>query len=185
MYESIRRPLKFHDTLNRLRDMKRIKDEANSRRPVIKVQAVWPSLKNDPEKFYNTIAPYVDLIAFNPLIDYLGNDKEIIYENNFSCYQLYQRLVVGADGQVMMCSNDEENSVVVGDAQRQSIFDIWHGDELNAIRACHKRQDGFMAIPVCRKCYLPRATEDGEEAVVNGRTFIIKNYINREQEIGS
>jgi len=184
-YEKIRRPLRFQETFKKLADMKKTKDEYGSLKPVIKVQSVWPAIRRNPEAYYNTLAPYADLIAFNPLIDYLGKDTDIVYEDDFSCPQHYQRLVVGADGLAMMCSNDEENSVVVGDARKQSIFDIWHGDKMNGIRACHRRKGGFMDIPVCRKCYLPRATEDGEEAVVNGHTFIIKNYINRGQEIGS
>lgn len=184
VYESIRKPLKFEETLRMLQDIKKIKDEAGVHKPVIKVQAIWPSIKANPEEFYNTIAPYADVVAFNPLIDYLGNDDEIIYEDNFSCCQLYQRLVVGADGQVMMCSNDEEGTMIVGNANSGSIYDIWHGDALNRIREIHRLQDGFLQIPVCGKCYLPRLTEDREIAQVNGRQFIIKNYINRKQSIG-
>ena len=184
MYESIRKPLKFSETLRKLRDIKRIKDEVGIHKPVIKVQAIWPSIKEYPEKFYNTIAPYVDAIAFNPLIDYLGNDDEIMYEDNFSCCQLYQRLVVGADGQVMMCSNDEEGTVIVGNANHESIHEIWHGDALNRIRDTHRQKDGFLKIPVCGRCYLPRLTEDGDVAQVNGLKFIIKNYVNRRQSIG-
>jgi len=184
MYESIRKPLKFSEMLRKLQDIKRIKDEAKAHRPVIKVQAIWPSIKENPEKFYNTIAPHVDLIAFNPLIDYLGKDDEIIYENDFSCCQLYQRLVVGADGQVMMCSNDEEGTMIVGDAHRESIYDIWHGDAINRIRDTHRLKNGFLKIPVCGRCYLPRLTQDSEIAQINGRKFIIKNYVNRAQNIG-
>ena len=184
MYESIRKPLKFSETLRKLQDIKRIKDEAGVHKPVIKVQAIWPSIKENPEKFYNTIAPYVDAIAFNPLIDYLGNDDEIIYEDNFSCCQLYQRLVVGADGRVMMCSNDEEGTVIVGDANGERIHEIWHGDALNRIRDTHRKKDGFLKIPVCGRCYLPRLTEDWDIAKVNGREFIIRNYVNRKQDIG-
>jgi radical SAM protein with 4Fe4S-binding SPASM domain len=184
MYERIRKPLKFRETLRKLQDIKRIKDAAGVHKPVVKVQAVWPSIKENPEKFYNTIAPYVDEISFNPLIDYLGNDDEVVYEDNFSCCQLYQRLVVGADGQVMMCSNDEEGTVIVGDANNESIYEIWHGDALNRIRDAHRQQDGFHKIPVCGGCYLPRLTEARDVAQVNGREFIVRNYVNRKQNIG-
>jgi len=184
MYESIRKPLKFSETLRKLQDIKRIKGEAGHHKPVIKVQAIWPSIRENPGKYYNTIAPYVDVIAFNPLIDYLGNDDEIMYDDNFSCSQLYQRLVVGADGQAMMCSNDEEGTVIVGDANNESIHEIWQGDALNRIRDTHRQRDGFLKIPVCRKCYLPRLTEDGEIAQVNSRELIIRNYLNRKQNIG-
>jgi len=184
MYESIRKPMKFQALLQSIKDIKRIKDDKKATKPVVKIQAIWPSIKRDPEKFYNTLSPLVDLIAFNPLIDYLGNDSKISYEDGFSCCQLYQRLVVGADGRVIICSNDEESSVVIGDANQDSIQKIWHGSSISKLRALHRQEDGFLQVAVCRKCYLPRLTEDGETAQVNGRRFTIKNYVNRKQDIG-
>jgi radical SAM protein with 4Fe4S-binding SPASM domain len=184
VYENIRKPLKFSETLRKLQEIKQIKDAAGVHKPVVKIQAIWPSIKDDPDKFYRTFAPFVDLIAFNPLIDYLGNDEDIVYEDDFSCCQLYQRLVVGADGKVMVCSNDEDESIIIGDANNESIFDIWHGENLNRMRDIHKTTDGFKSIPVCTRCYLPRKTEDNEISSVNGCEFIVKNYVNRKQNIG-
>ena len=183
-YEEIRKPLKFSETLQKIIDLNAVKKEAGSNKPVIKIQTVWPAISEKPEEYYNTFSQYVDLIAFNPLIDYLGKDDAIVYEQNFSCPQHYQRLVVGADGLTMMCSNDEENDVIVGDANKESIYDIWHGEKLTGIRKLHKKKGGFMEMSVCRKCYLPRSTEDGEKAVVNGREFIVRNYVNRKQTVG-
>ena len=184
IYESVRKPLKFDQTLQKLVHIKKTKDERRVHKPVIKVQSIWPAIRENPEQYYNTIAPYADIVAFNPLIDYLGNDDDIVYEVNFSCCQPYQRLVVGADGQAMMCSNDEDGTVIIGNAKIESIYNIWHGDALNRVREIHRRQDGFLQIPVCARCYLPRLTEDSETACVNGREFIIKNYVNRKQDIG-
>lgn len=185
-YESIRKPLKFKDMLKKIKEIKALKEKHKRVKPVIKIQAVWPAIRENVEKFYNTFAPYVDLIAFNPLIDYLGNDKseDIIYEEGFICPQPYQRLVIASNGRALMCANDEEGVSVVGDARRQTIHDIWHGKELNRIRHMHERQNRFFDIPACKKCYLPRKTEEIELASVNGRKFAIPNYVNRGQVIG-
>jgi radical SAM protein with 4Fe4S-binding SPASM domain len=183
-YEKIRKPLKFNETLKKLTDIAQYKKENNLHKPVIKIQSLWPSIKKDPETFYNTFKPITDLIAFNPLIDYLQKDTDIVYIENFSCPQLYQRLVVGADGSVMMCSNDEENDHIVGDAKIESIYDIWHGDKLNSVRKIHLEKDGFKKLDVCKRCYLPRATESNEISQVNGREFHILNYVNRSQNVG-
>lgn len=185
MYESIRRPLKFAETLEKIKAAKAIKESAGKHRPVIKVQAIWPSIKDDPQAFYDTFAPYADLIAFNPLIDYLGNDSDIVYEEDFACCQHYQRLVVGSDGRVMMCSNDEESRVVVGDAATESIHAIWHGDKLQRFRDLHQQKDGFKEVALCTHCYLPRKTEQDETAAVNGAAVAVNNYVNRSQAIGS
>lgn len=183
-YNRIRRPLKFKDTLKRLQDIKKYKDENNLIKPVIKVQGIWPSIRPNPTKYYETIAPLVDLVAYNPLIDYLRKDKEIIYEDNFACPQLYQRIVVGSDGQVMMCSNDEEGEKIIGNAYKESIYDIWHGKELNKIRDIHNIKDGFKTMKVCRLCYYPRKMIPNEPSKVGNRDIIIENYINRKQSIG-
>ncbi len=183
-YESIRKPLKFDETYTKIKRFYEIKREKNVHRPVIKIQGIWPSIKNNVEEYYNRFKPYTDLIAFNPLIDYLDNDSDIVYVDGFSCPQLYQRLIVAADGQVMACSNDEDNMNVIGNILNESVYSIWHGENLTKMRELHKQENGFKQCEVCRKCYLPRATEDNETAVVNGRTFTIKNYIGRPQEIG-
>lgn len=183
-YNRIRKPLKFDELLAKIKDIKRFKDERGLRRPVIKVQGIWPAIRDDPDEYYETFAPYVDLVAFNPLIDYLGKDadQEIAYVENFSCPQQYQRLVIGADGLVMKCSNDEENREVVGDAKVETVHQIWHGEKMTAIRELHKR-NGFKESSVCRRCYLPRQTDD-EIATCGTRKFIVRNYVNRAQTIG-
>ncbi len=182
-YESIRGPLKFNDLFEKIKAIKRYKDEHGLHRPVIKVQGIWPAVRENPKVYYDTFAPYVDLVAFNPLIDYLGNDTHIEYIENFSCPQQYQRLVIGADGLVMKCSNDEENREVIGDVNKESVHAVWHGEKMNRVREMHKQPRGFMQSPVCRKCYLPRKTDD-EEAHVGARTFTVKNYVHRIQVVG-
>lgn len=182
-YESIRKPLKFDDLLDKIKAIKQYKDERGLHRPVIKIQGIWPAIAVDPQLYYDTFAPYVDLVAFNPLIDYLGNDKHIEYVENFTCPQQYQRLVIGADGLVMKCSNDEENRELIGDINKQSVHEIWHGEAMRKVREMHKKSRGFMDSAVCRKCYLPRKTQD-EEAQVGARTFTVRNYVHRIQVVG-
>ncbi len=182
-YERVRKPLKFNDLLDKIKAIKQYKDEHQLKRPVIKVQGIWPAVAENPDAYYDTFMPYVDLVAFNPLIDYLSNDKNIEYLDNFTCPQQYQRLVIGADGLVMKCSNDEENREVIGDIKQETVHQVWHGEKMQAVRDMHKQPRGFMQSKVCRKCYLPRKTED-EEGHVGVRTFIVKNYIHRTQEVG-
>jgi len=182
-YERIRKPIKFDEIVQKIEDIKRYKDERGLHRPVIKVQGIWPAVAKDPQLYYDTFAPRVDLVAFNPLIDYLGRDSEIEYLEDFTCPQQYQRLVIGADGLVMKCSNDEENREVIGNAYSQTVHEIWHGEAMQRVRDMHKRPQGFMESPVCRRCYLPRQTED-ETAQVGGRSFVVKNYTRRSQVVG-
>jgi radical SAM protein with 4Fe4S-binding SPASM domain len=182
-YERIRKPIKFAEIVEKIKAIRKYKDEHTLHRPVIKIQGIWPAISENPQLYYDTFAPYVDLVAFNPLIDYLGHDTEIEYLENFACPQQYQRLVIGADGLVMKCSNDEENREILGDANRQSVHELWHGEAMRKVREMHKGARGFMGSPVCRRCYLPRKTRD-EEGRIGARSFMVKNYTRRIQIVG-
>lgn len=183
-YNKIRHPLTWESTLGRLKEIKALKEEIGTHKPVIKVQGIWPAIRENPTAYYEALAPYTDLIAYNPLIDYLHNDLQIIYEEDFACPQLYQRLVVGSDGKVMMCSNDEDGQHSVGDAYQQTIHEIWHGDAMTSVRELHSRHDGFKELGVCRNCYYPRKAVPDEKANVGDRIITIENYVNRAQQVG-
>lgn len=175
VYEGIRKPLKFQDTYNKIKRISEIKKERGWFRPVIKVQSIWPAISNNAEEFYNTFSKITDYVAFNPLIEY-GDKGEVLYEPDFACPQLYQRLVIGSDGQVLLCSNDEIGIVKVGDVTQKSVHDIWHGDVLSDIRKLHADGD-FVKCEACRICYVPRKTDDSEKVIINGREIAIRNYI--------
>jgi len=183
-YEKIRKPLKYRETYAKLRDAMEYKNSENLEKPVIKVQTIWPAIRKNPEVYYNTIRDVSDLVAFNPIIDYLEKDTEIVYEENFSCPQLYERLFVSSTGDVMMCNSDEYGEEIVGNAWEKKIHDIWHGARLKRIRELHGRHDGFRELATCRRCFFPRKTEVNEMAIVNGRTIMVENYVNRCQVIG-
>lgn len=182
-YEKIRFPLKFDDAVKKIKNYQQIKKQRGVVKPVIKVQTVWPAISKNPEEFYNIFNPITDQVASNPLIDYLQNDTDIVYEPNFTCPQLWERLVIGSDGIALLCANDEMASYKVGDAKTESIFDIWHGKKLNEAREIHLSHMGVQKINACKHCYLPRKTTR-ETTEVDNRFVNIDNYINREQTVG-
>lgn len=185
-YNSIRKPLVFEDTLQKLIDIASYKKELGLNKPLIKVQGIWPAIKESgPQIFYDTFNPISDLIAFNPLIDYLHNDKDIVYENDFACSQHYQRVTIGSNGMATMCSNDDFMDSLVGDANIETIHQIWHGARLQSIRDIHKRPNGFKNIEACKACYYPRKAEADEETLINDRVIKIENYVNRSQVVGT
>lgn len=177
-YERNRFPLKFEEMYRRLEKACEIKRRAGRVKPVIKIQTVWPAIEKNPGEFFEMMARVSDLVAFNPIIDFAHPTPyyQIQFEPGFSCPQLYQRLVVGADGLVMMCSNDEENEYVVGNACEETIHTIWHGSKLTEARKIHRQNEGFRQIGICRKCYLPRKTRE-DRFEVNGRPLIVRNYV--------
>jgi MoaA/NifB/PqqE/SkfB family radical SAM enzyme len=182
-YEWIRKPASFEESYEKIKEYKKIKDKAHSVKPVIKVQSVWPAIKEDPLSFFNAFIPFVDDVAINPLVDYLHKDDKIVYDDNFDCPVLYQRLVIGSDGMILLCSNDEFCSHPLGDANNDSLYDIWHGEKLNESRYLHRKHQGVNRLPVCKQCYLPRKTQTVIETF-GGKKLMVEKYINRPDEVG-
>ena len=182
-YNRIRKPAIFEEAYEKIRAYHEIKQRKGATKPAIKIQSVWPAISENPKKFYDLFNGIADLVATNPLIDYLHKDGRIEYIENFTCPVLWQRLAVGADGQVMFCSNDEYNECIVGNANTESLYDIWHGEKLEAAREIHLRHQGVDKLIPCKKCYYPRKTVK-DQGHIGKRTVIVENYSGRVQEIG-
>jgi radical SAM protein with 4Fe4S-binding SPASM domain len=182
-YEKIRYPLKFDDAVKKIKNFTEIKKRRGVVKPVIKVQTIWPAISKNPKEFYDIFDSITDQIGSNPLIDYLHRDTEIQYEENFTCPQLWQRLVIGADGVVQLCSNDEMETNPIGNINNESIFEIWHGKNMAKARQIHLQHLGVKELSPCKHCYLPRESEQ-DTVSLDDRLIEIDNYVDRDQTIG-
>ena len=123
----------------------------------------------------NTFVPLSDLIYTNPIKVYTDEGHDIEYLEGFTCYQPFQRLVIRANGDAFMCTNDDCSDNQVGDANLNTIAEIWHGEEMNKVRELHINHKGHLELKACEKCHLPRVRQH-EEAIVQGRKVLIENY---------
>ncbi|MSP24324.1 MAG: radical SAM protein [Myxococcales bacterium] len=158
VYEGIRKPAKYERAVEKIANYARIKREAGRLKPVIKIQSVFPAIEADPSAYYQVFAPIADLVAANPLIDFMEDTSELPRIADFACPQIYQRLTIGADGTAMMCANDERNYHPVGDANTQTVHEIWHGARMTEVRDLHRRHQGCASMKACAHCYLPLQT---------------------------
>jgi radical SAM protein with 4Fe4S-binding SPASM domain len=182
VYEKIRRPAKYERAVEKIANYARIKREAGRVKPVIKIQSILPAIESDPSAFYRVFGPIADQVAANPLIDFHQDISGTPKEENFVCPQIYQRLVIGADGLCMMCANDTENTIVVGDANKQTIHEIWHGPEMKRVRDIHREHRGCEQLAPCRQCYLPLKTYP-ETISVQDHTVVADKYVSGVQKV--
>ncbi len=68
-----------------------------------------------------------------------------------SCRQLRERCTVLADGCVVGCDQDFQARYVLGDLNRQSLTEIWQGNQVNALRQAHRAGE-YSLHPMCEKC---------------------------------
>lgn len=182
-YNRIRHPAVFEDAVAKIRAFHDIKLRNGSVKPVVKIQGIWPAIKDDPQAFYETFRGIVDQVAINPLLDYLRNDSAIVYRENFTCPVLWQRLAIAADGTVPLCIHDELSHHIIADVNTQTIHSIWNGAALRDARRAHLDHAGVKAYRACRECFLPRASQP-VTAEVDGRLITIESMMNRPDIVG-
>ena len=70
-----------------------------------------------------------------------------------SCGSVFDVMVVLHDGRVVPCCFDPEAEIVLGDATKNTLLEIWNGDAARDLRTKHALgQRG--EIPLCRSCSL-------------------------------
>ncbi len=182
IYEQIRRPIKYDRAIEKISNYAKIKQAEGRVKPVIKIQSILPAIAQDPQAFYDVFAPISDMVSANPLIDFMQSKRDMPKIENFSCPQIYQRLTVGADGLCVMCANDEENKIITGDANKQSVHEIWHGTEMTRVRGIHRRCAGAFELSTCAECYLPLKTFQAT-VVIGDRTVAAEKYVSGTQKV--
>ena len=183
-YEQIRFPLKYEESVNKIKKYYEIKKKHNSVKPVIKVQGVWPAVAKNPEKYFSTFTPITDQVASSPLLDYLRKDTNIEYIENFTCPVLYQRMTVDASGDVKLCFNDEMGSVNVGNLNKETVSQVWRGEKLQKAREIHLKHLGVKELAPCKHCFYPRKTQKNSTEI-DGRSIIFDSVSNRSQTVGT
>ncbi len=70
------------------------------------------------------------------------------------CVRLIQQADVNVRGQVLLCCNDWEQSIVLGDLSKQSLRAVWNGEAFQSIRRSFLKGD-IKGLP-CAACRIQR-----------------------------
>jgi MoaA/NifB/PqqE/SkfB family radical SAM enzyme len=98
--------------------------------------------EDDVEAFYAEWEPVLDRVQ---AITVFTPDKR-----RTKCRELWRGvLVVLWDGRVSVCCADYEGEAIVGDADEETLSDIWNGQEMRTFRTLHL--EGTFP-PLCRSC---------------------------------
>jgi len=140
-------------------------------------------LKKNAEEYFKIFSPIADQVAASPLLDFLRMDTKREYIENFTCPVLYERLTIGSNGKAYLCYNDEMGSVEVGDTQKETLHEIWHGKKLNDARKIHLKHLGVKELSPCKYCMYPRKTQKVQKQV-GDKSVSVENYTTRSQTVG-
>ena len=158
VYESIRIGANFENVLNNIKSLQSLKKSMGSKKPIIRVQMVdTPRNHHQIEgyiKFWGEIAEHV---AIEDMLDWEAKEEDDTQLENFACAQIWQRLIVLADGDVLPCCRamrgGNEKLEVLGNAYKEALENMWKGDRMTKLRTLH--QEGRShEIKMCRLCGL-------------------------------
>lgn len=176
-YEKIRYPLKFEELYQKLTEMMEIRHRYGSPKPAINVQGIWSMIEPDIEQYIKLMTPVSDYVNYNTYID-----VEKLYSNNFSeaeqeftCPQPYQRLLILMNGNAVGCCgmNAAEEPEFVGNIRSHSVYEIWHGERLTKIRELCSLPGEYKKLEMCRKCIVPHKIAE-KTVTIHGDTYAIK-----------
>ena len=149
MYESIRIPLKYEESLERLKMTMAVRGRLGQTKPLIKVQTLWSAIKDDPEAYLRVMKPIVDKVSYN--IDFDFKQIHFVPDTDYICYRLWQRLAITSTGDVLKCPSDFEKDEVLANVRDCSLKEIWDTAQ-EAERRRHTAGDRLRSV-ACRKCH--------------------------------
>lgn len=153
IYNEIRAPGEFNETVSKVAMLKKIRDESGRKYPLIRVQSVASAALDSSKKFYSSWGPIADRI--NLIADEIRdfstfNDED--FQKFYFCDRPWNRLTVAYDGKVHNCVADYNGAWILGDATIQPLKEIWRGEKAEFARNSFLRHDFYKNLPPCRTC---------------------------------
>lgn len=96
--------------------------------------------------------------------DYQENAQPAFKTHTYPCRRLWGRMTILQDGQVSICCLDVNGTMIIGDANKESLKTIWNGYRMKQLRKLHTQ----LEHPgICASCLF-------YEGRVPSRSFLLK-----------
>ena len=168
VFEEIRRHADYDAIVEGVKRLFRIREEAGARRPAILLGVIGlPSVLPTVESLRAQWKPYIrhrdDIFVCTPVswagtFEYPGMvapsdpaTRPAAPEVRPPCRYLYKSMTVFYDGRVTPCCCDHACRLGVGNANEQSVAEIWNGERVQALRRLHE-EGRTDEIPLCGEC---------------------------------
>lgn len=154
IYDKIRFPAKFDETLVRVAYFKNERDKLKKNKPLIRVQSIASAIKKNPKKFYESWNSRVDKINViaDQIRDFDVKSDELEFDKYFICPKPFQRLAIAHTGKVHQCIADYEGKNILGDVNKQTIKEVWDGENNRKLRESFKKHNYYKINKACMEC---------------------------------
>ncbi len=167
-YETVNINGHFETTINNILDFLEAKEELGAYHLRTRTSFVYENQNKHSAKRYKKFfgALPVDRVDLTKLFNFFGlNDEveltlgQLLKEGKkVVCEYPWRYMAVTSTGLVRACIFDYDNDLVIGDANKENIMDIWNGERMRAFRRAHLTGD-FSQIPgagrTCLRCSTP------------------------------
>jgi len=154
IYNKIRFPAKFQETLKKVEYLKKTRDQLKKNKPLIRVQSIASAVKNNAEKFYKSwehITDKINIIA-DQIRDYTTDTEKLEFDKYFICPKPFQRLAIAHTGLVHQCIADYGGKNILGDINKQTIREVWNGEPNRKLRKSFKDHTYYKINDACKEC---------------------------------
>ena len=148
MYESIRKPLKYEDSLEKLKMLRCVRDELRAN-TLLNVQTIWSAIKDNPQEYVDLMESIVDRVAYNPDMNF--KEYILIPDDTFVCPRLWQRISITSTGKYLKCPSDFKMEEVLGNVTEYSVKEAWNTlqEEQRQLHLAGRKKESI----VCNKCH--------------------------------
>ncbi len=151
-YESIRVGGKFKKVLENIKMFKRIRDEEyRESQTITRIAGVAVKDTQSPEEMLKFWSQYVDQVTIRKEIPRWDTYNNKTHNSLGVCNLLFERIYVWFDGTCSPCDFDYKAELKFGDANSNSISNIWLGEAYQKIRQIHLDKKRNCLMP-CDRC---------------------------------
>jgi len=156
IYEEIRVGANFEQVLGNIKTLQELKKEMGVAKPTLRIQMVdTPKNHEQIDNFLEFWGNIAEQVAVLDMVDLESEEEDATPLPTWACSQIWQRLVVLTDGDVLPCCHalygGREKRMVVGNAHHDKIEDIWKGSKMSELRELHMNGRSHE-IKMCRNC---------------------------------
>ncbi len=156
-YEKIRVNGKFDVVVSNIRNLVEERNRHGMVEPMIEVNCtIQKENYHELDLFKNLWDGIVDGYDFG-IVDNRegeGHEGELEVERSkivYPCRRLWNEMIVLSSGKVALCCVDFDGKVILGDASKRSLSEVWNGELYSKIRDLHQQKMGDK-VALCRGC---------------------------------
>ena len=155
-YEKIRVGAKFDEVLANIKRFHAIRKDLNCLGPATRASMVMlPGNETLLESYKALFREITDIVAYEDYIDF-EKDYDILdgrMDLRFACPHLWQRMIIGVEGEIGVCCYDHKASFTVGNIKDTTIAAVWNSHKYDELRF-HHQNFLWHQIEICSRCPL-------------------------------